>query len=208
MDDKIKIVIAGGLLFAAYYLNFVKRGQGFSAKIGTNIIDSANSVINSTGANMAINYNSVLDNANIQAFLKLIRTGEGTSDIEGYNRLFGGSNFSSYADHPNIVITAKNGLKSTAAGAYQILYRTWLDLKNNGVVLPDFSPANQDKAAIALINRRNALNYIVNGDFVSAINLLNKEWASLPGSPYGQPTLTMQKALTVLAQNGGSVSAT
>jgi lysozyme len=209
VDKNIKLLLAGSLLFVAYYLNFVKRGQQFSVSASSSINDAASNLVSSVesiyngGNKMAINYDKVLSMPNVRAFLTLIRTGEGTLGANGYRTLFGGGLFDGFEDHPRIYVKRGN-LNSSAAGAYQILARTWDDLRNNGFVLPDFTPANQDKAAIDLISRRNALNYVVNGDFVSAINLLNKEWASLPNSPYGQPVLTMQRALTILAQNGAT----
>lgn len=153
--------------------------------------------------NTMTNVDTAIQNPNVTAFLMLIRTGEGTADPDGYHRLFGGANFFSYADHPRIVVS-RGTLKSTAAGAYQILARTWDDLRNQGVDLPDFSPANQDKAAIALIKRRGALAYVEAGNWADAIARTNREWASLPGSPYGQPTLTLDRAFAILAANGGT----
>ena len=59
-------------------------------------------------------------------------------------------------------------------------------------------------AAVALIKRRGALADVIAGRFDSAIAKCNKEWASLPGSPYGQPTLTLDRAHAVLAMAGGN----
>ena len=154
--------------------------------------------------NFSLPVGLIMTDANLQAFLMLIRTGEGTSYDGGYSRLFGGGSFDSYADHPRISVT-RNGLTSTAAGAYQILARTWDDLINAGNDLPDFTPPNQDVAAVALIKRRGALADVAAGRFDTAIAKCNREWASLPGSPYGQPTLTMARANQVLAQNGASL---
>lgn len=142
-----------------------------------------------------------LDDANVRAFLMLIRTGEGTADGAGYTRLFGGGSFAGYTDHPRITVS-RSGYTSTAAGAYQILARTWDDLKSTND-LPDFSPASQDKAALILIRRRGALADVKAGRWDAAIRKTNKEWASLPGSPYGQPTLTMSRAKEVLLAYGG-----
>lgn len=153
-------------------------------------------------ANFIIPVAWTMDNQNLQAFLNLIRTGEGTADDGGYSRLFGGGSFDGFSDHPRQSVT-RSGMTSTAAGAYQILSRTWDDLKNSGYTFPDFSPASQDKAAIALIKRRGALADVVAGRFSLAITKCNKEWASLPGSPYGQRTLSMSRALQLLAQAGG-----
>lgn len=150
---------------------------------------------------------------NLRAFLWLIRNGEGTSDPNGYLRLFGGRPgrydklFAGFADHPRVRTYEKrdefikNGKKdyTTAAGAYQITATTWDSLRKAGVALPDFSPANQDKAATALIARRKALDDVHAGRWEDAIRKCNTEWASLPGSPYGQPTLTLAKAKKILA---------
>ncbi|WP_081636277.1 glycoside hydrolase family 104 protein [Pandoraea sp. SD6-2] len=144
---------------------------------------------------------SAIADPNVQAFLTLIRTGEGTLGPNGYSTLFGGGTFNSFADHPNIRVT-RGSLTSTAAGAYQILYGTWLEMQA-AYGLTDFSPASQDIAAVGLIKRRGALADVIAGRFDAAITKCNKEWASLPGSPYGQPTLTLARAHDVLASAGG-----
>ncbi|RQQ65598.1 muramidase [Burkholderia stagnalis] len=160
----------------------------------TDIGSSVSNIFTSVAASVA--------DTNVQAFLTLIRTGEGTTGPNGYRTLFGGGTFDSYARHPNIAVT-RGALTSTAAGAYQILYRTWLEI-SAAYGLTDFSPASQDTAAVALIKRRGALADVIAGRFDSAIVKCNKEWASLPGSPYGQPTLTLDRAHAVLAMAGGS----
>lgn len=147
---------------------------------------------------------SLLLDANIQAFLILIRTGEGTLGDKGYRTMFGGSTFSSYADHPRTVIT-RSGLSSTAAGAFQFLSRTWDEMASK-YDLPDFSPASQDIAALGLIKRRGALQDVIDGRFKTAIKKCNKEWASLPDSPYGQPTLTYAKAQNILVREGAIIT--
>jgi muramidase (phage lysozyme) len=142
------------------------------------------------------NYDDVLGNERVRAFLALIRKTEGA----GYNTLFGGGTFEGYADHPRQRITRKLGgrdLTSTAAGAYQFLARTWDECKP-ACGLPDFSPTSQDIAAIFLIDRREALEDVLEGDWKSAIAKTNREWASLPGSPYGQPTKALSFCLAYL----------
>lgn len=143
--------------------------------------------------------------ANVRAFLKMIRLGEGTSDELGYQRIFGGTLFKDFKDHPRKFIPfTSNGkqLKSSAAGAYQFLARTWDGLvKQYG--FPDFSPACQDEAAVALIVGRNAIDDVLQGRIEIAINKCNKEWASLPNAPYGQPTVSMKRAIAEYLANGG-----
>jgi muramidase (phage lysozyme) len=146
-----------------------------------------------------------LSNSNLRAFLRMIRAGEGTADADGYRRLFGGDLFDSYADHPRITVTARLGGKpitSTAAGAYQFLSRTWDEAKA-ALSLPDFSPASQDMAAAFLIRRRGALADVYAGNFESAVAKCAREWASLPGSPYGQPVKTLAQAQAVYLAHGG-----
>jgi len=144
--------------------------------------------------------------SNLNAFLMMIRTAEGTADADGYRRIFGGALFDSFADHPRIVKTAtfKNGLtvSSSAAGAYQFLSTTWDEAKR-GAGVKDFSPASQDLAAVFLIKRRGALDDVRAGRFDEAVRKLAKEWASLPGSPYGQPTISEARARDIYAGAGG-----
>src|SRR5262245_12539239 len=81
---------------------------------------------------------------NLKAFLAMIRYSEGTFSKDGYRKLYGGGLFTDFSNHPNTPIT-KWGITSTAAGAYQILVRTWQELQSK-LKLTDFSPANQDRA--------------------------------------------------------------
>lgn len=158
--------------------------------------------LNATWDDMTTNttITDALRTQNMRAFLVLIRTGEGTIGDSGYRTLYGGGLFDSYVDHPPGTVTA-GGLTSSAAGAYQILAGTWREMQAL-YGLPDFSPASQDVAAVGLIKRRGALGDVLAGRFDSAIAKCAREWASLPGSPYGQPVLSLQRAHDVLAQNG------
>lgn len=144
---------------------------------------------------------ALLGNRNVQAILRVIRAGEGTADDGGYSRLYGGAQFSGYADHPRQSIR-KWGITSTAAGAYQFLSRTW-DETRRIMNLPDFSPRSQDLGALGRIAARGALADVLAGRFTTAIRKLNKEWASLPGSPYGQKTMRFDAALAIYQGNGG-----
>lgn len=143
-------------------------------------------------------------NTNLKAFLEAISHGEGTDGLDGYSILFGGKHFHSFNDHPNIVISAGK-YKSTAAGKYQILYKTWKEIKPI-LKLKDFSPASQDVAAEYLIKRRGALDEVISGKIKEAVLLCNKEWASMPLSPYGQPTKTMEQFVDYYKSKGGILS--
>lgn len=132
-------------------------------------------------------------NDNIRKFLMLITFTEGTDKQKTpYNELFGYTNFEGYDKHPEIIIKASN-YSSSAAGRYQILKRTAKLLK-----MKDFTPESQDQAAIDLIKQAGAYKLIVDGKFEEAIAKTNKVWASLPGSPYGQPTVKLDIALKFL----------
>ena len=122
-----------------------------------------------------------------RAFLDTIAFAEGTQNPDGYRTMFTGAKFEGFDRHPDIV-NESNGLSSTAAGRYQFLTTTWDSLN-----LPDFSPENQDTGAIELIRRRGALPDVQAGNFETAVNKVALEWASMPGSPYGQPTKTMDE---------------
>ena len=142
-----------------------------------------------------------LANPNVQGILRVIRRGEGTADEAGYRRIFGGRLFESFADHPRITVTSGR-YTSTAAGAYQFLASTWDETKRV-MGLPDFSPRSQDLAALGRIVARGALDDVKAGRLESALKKISREWASLPGSPYGQPTISLDTARTVYAAAGG-----
>lgn len=145
--------------------------------------------------------NELLSNPNVRAFLLVIRLGEGTLGDDGYRTIYGGSHFDSFADHPRTVVKAGKW-SSSAAGAYQFLSKTW-DALVSQHNLRDFTPASQDLGALYLIEGRKALQDVLNGDISQAITKCNREWASLPGSPYGQPTQTMEAALAFYRAQGG-----
>lgn len=116
-----------------------------------------------------------------------------------YNpELVGQSNvtISDFSRHPEILVQVNNrGLNSTAAGRYQILAGTW-----QALVMPDFSPSSQDLAAMTLMSRRGMIKPLLAGNFEEAVRKGNKEWASLPGSPYGQGTKRMSELKAVYEQ--------
>lgn len=154
-------------------------------------------------------YENLLNNANIKAFLMTIRKGEGTlAPKGGYNTLVGGGTFSNYIDHPNIYVKR---FDSTAAGAYQIIIKTWRNAKSN-LSLTSFQPHDQDVAAVYLIQGRGAIQDVLNGNISSAFRKCKDEWVSLPGGnatlPDGSPqrTQNLANALNFFEQNGGTLS--
>lgn len=143
---------------------------------------------------------------NLTAFLKTIRKWESSTDDSAYTMLYGGSHFSSFADHPRVKVPIKGTNKySTAAGAYQILAGTWDGIKSK-IGAQSFSPAWQDAAAIQLLKDRGAYNLILDGNFTAAVNAIKKEWASVPGSPYGQSTASASQYALAYQSFGGTVN--
>lgn len=144
-------------------------------------------------------------NSNLTAFLWMLRESEGTSGENGYRTMVGGSLFDSYAEHPNVVLKIVHKgrvIPSSAAGAYQILRRTWFGVRDK-LGLPDFSPASQDAACIELIRQRGALADVKAGRFAVAVEKCKKEWASLPGAGYGQHENTLARLQSAYANAGG-----
>lgn len=124
----------------------------------------------------------------VRAFLDTLAYAEGTD--EQYNFIYSFKTFNSYADHPRKVYCS-GGLCSSAAGRYQFLPDTWDGLTPE-LGLKDFTPPSQDKAAVEIFRRAGAYNLVLKSskyeNFTAALSRLNGVWASLPGSPYGQPT--------------------
>lgn len=164
--------------------------------------------------------------ANVRAFLFMIRTAEGTADGNGYRALFGHRPgaprlFTSWADHPRIATRFTDGrgrqLWTSAAGAYQFMavsplpapfsgstsVDTW-DRIRRQLGLQDFSPASQDAAAVELIRQRGALADVRAGRIAQAVDKCRAEWASLPGAGYDQPERGLDELLTAYSSAGGS----
>lgn len=112
----------------------------------------------------------------INALLALIRRYESGDD---YSIINGGAHFSSFADHPGIIVPPGT---STAAGAYQITYGTWQQF---GFDLLDFSPENQYQAAYRILESTGAVDYLVAGDYAGAIRAAGKRWQALKVNPIG-----------------------
>lgn len=145
--------------------------------------------------------------SNLKAFLDMISHSEGTfgKGDDGYNVLVGGTLFKGYGDHPRIVVDLGHGLKSSAAGRYQILARIF-DAYKGLLHLTDFSPASQDAIAIQLIRERHALPDIESGQFDLAVDKIHTIWASLPGAGYGQHENKLSNLRAFFSSVGGTVS--
>jgi muramidase (phage lysozyme) len=144
---------------------------------------------------------------NLQAFLTMIGLSEGTEELgdHGYNVLVGGTLFTSFADHPRVLVDLGNGLKSTAAGRYQILERMF-DAYKVMLHLPDFGPASQDAIAVQMIHECHATADVEAGNFDDAVASCASRWASLPGANYGQRENQLADLRRAFTQAGGTLA--
>lgn len=128
----------------------------------------------------------------------------------GYNVIVGSTPskpnlFTSYADHPRVLVNLKPGLSSTAAGRYQLLAR-YFDVYKRQLGLPDFSPACQDAIALQQIKERRALDDIDAGRISIAVAKVKNIWASLPGAGYGQHENSYEVLAAAYKQAGGMLA--
>jgi lysozyme len=159
--------------------------------------------------------------ANVAAFLMAIRHAEGTAGPNGYRTMFGGALFDSFADHPRraVQFTDRAGrrLWTSAAGAYQFMavsplptgrstsVDTWDRLQRRHG-LESFEPANQDRAAVALIDEAGALEDVKAGRFSVAIDKVRRIWASLPGAGYSQGERSLSWLVAKYTDAGGALA--
>ena len=114
---------------------------------------------------------------------------------------------------------------SSAAGAYQVLHKTWKGLKEERLAygITSFSEINQDIFGIVLLKHKvygtkkykyqgewhkgdvfkdastgkalNAFTLILENRIEDAIKISSLEWASLPPARYGQPITSLDEAI-------------
>ncbi|MCY1455117.1 Phage lysozyme [compost metagenome] len=133
---------------------------------------------------------------------------EGTStqrgSDDGYNVIVGGGLFNSYADHPRqLVSLPRLGIKSSAAGRYQLLSRYWDAYRKSLNLVGGFTPENQDRVALQQIRERKALDDIKAGRITEAIEKCRNIWASLPGAGYKQHEHKLDDLLAQYIAAGG-----
>jgi len=143
----------------------------------------------------------------VSALMAVIRRYESNNN---YLALVGGGSFYNTSRHPaalnaphpdgwvlnssgsNYFNPARN---SSAAGAYQITYPTYMDVART-MGITNFTPESQDILAYELLGEVGAIIKLNNNDIPRAFNLASKRWASLPGSTAKQNPISMQTALT------------
>jgi muramidase (phage lysozyme) len=136
---------------------------------------------------------TILQRPQVKALLDTISESEGTFSYgyDSYRMILGGRRFTDFSKHPNILVKVKGLPLSTAAGRYQIIIKTWKYLQNR-YNLKDFSPKNQDRAAILLIKERFGLRDLMLGRIDNLCKKIGKTWASMPYNNYHQPQKSME----------------
>ncbi|MFC4477670.1 peptidoglycan DD-metalloendopeptidase family protein [Flavobacterium chungangensis] len=173
--------------------------------------------------------------ARIRAFMRVIRIAEGTGEYIkgtkqardpelGYTTWFSGAgnNFTLSDDHPRVINSnSTNTIRSSAAGAYQIMSWKYDNLNGYTLVFKDgyfqkklpeeyiekydkakkydakgFSKEAQDKLCVAILkDDAKVINALQKKDIKEAISKSSGIWVSLPGATAGQPTAKMQETL-------------
>lgn len=157
-----------------------------------------------------------LENANVQAFLEMIRHCEGTMYPDGYYFYFGSredndKRLPDLHDHPGVsyaqhyVNKAGKSITTTAAGAYQFIHSTWRGLQAK-LSLPDFEEHSQDLAALELLSEQNCVSRLMEGDFNYALSKANTIWASLPGAGVDQPERSLAEVTSLYTTAGGTIA--
>lgn len=147
---------------------------------------------------------------NEAAFRDMLAYAEGTAGPNGYRTLFGGGLFEGFEDHPRIYAGFTNSrgerLRTSAAGRYQFLARTW-DALAKKLDLQDFGPESQDRACMELVRERGALADVRAGRFSDAVRKCAPTWASLPGAGYAQPERKLSQLVATYQSAGGTLEA-
>lgn len=141
---------------------------------------------------------------NVAAFLRVIREGESNQTEAAWTVLYGGGHFESFDDHPRIRFPITYQGKpnyTTAAGAFQIVERTWNDFTKAFGPMP-FSVQNQTLCAVWRLAYRKALDDVLAGRIDEAIRKCIDEWTSL-----GLPRIQARAAQVYEAFGGRIASA-
>lgn len=129
-------------------------------------------------------------------------------DYESYRKVFGGASFDSFEKHPDIlncVYTGDGRICSHAAGKYQFMEATYLEVLSRYEYWPVeesgglFSPRMQDIAFLRLMNEEGSFYFletgltVLNGEISVtdealklAFNASSNRWCSIPGWDRGE----------------------
>jgi muramidase (phage lysozyme) len=144
-----------------------------------------------------------LPDIRLRAFLKVIREWENHGIADDAKRYFalqwkpGDKTQPFFTDTSTHPFSATPDQKGSFSGAYQIAYKTWRELIDVLGMPAGFSPALQDRYAVAKIEGRQALGLIREGKIKEAISTtsLTSEWSSLPGGVHARKGKTMEDLL-------------
>jgi muramidase (phage lysozyme)/murein DD-endopeptidase MepM/ murein hydrolase activator NlpD len=144
------------------------------------------SVTTSTGGNGIVSNGGVFTPV-IRAFMDLIAWKEVPDSLA--LKSYYANNFSGYFTDQDIA--DGGGFPKTAGttqnvGRYQFNRGDWQDAKTDNPAIKGYSPAEQDLVCYYKLKVRNVLEPLATNDLSLAIKRAGIEWASLPGSPYGQ----------------------
>ncbi|MBY0109866.1 MAG: glycoside hydrolase family 104 protein [Candidatus Babeliaceae bacterium] len=143
----------------------------------------------------------------VKAFLDLLAHGEGTSyhpevriAADQYRISFcNKGKLTTFKDHPRERCCNSVGNRiicATAAGRYMFLQKTW-DWVKSSIELRDFSPVNQDIAAVFLLVVSGAMHEILRNNIKGAITKASRFWAPMPGNMYNQPQTKIAELLRI-----------
>lgn len=160
-----------------------------------------------------------ISNQNVEAFSRVLRTGESYNDERAWTIRYGGwdpiirrynppKTFTDMSDHPRVDEPRPDGRTSSAAGAFQFTRTTWDEIVADvgKDILYDFSAGNQYKAYIALLAKRGILDLVVRGYIREAIAKARPTWTSLPGASEDHGRRSMDKAVSEFIDWGGVVN--
>lgn len=170
-----------------------------------------------------VHYNSLLSptggSRNVKAMLRVIREGESNQLDEGphsgYRARYHPERRVFYegplkgAGHPRIfeLLPDGSGRRSSAFGAYQFTATTWDYVGTKYNLADDISEWSQDCHALALIYDVGALDDVLAGRFLEAVQKCGQHWASLPDSRLidGGSKVKWMTAEQVWKAHGGGV---
>ena len=183
--DELTKQLSGQLLAPLFSLFGIFKGQPFQGESSETTTPSESSQTTTpSGAGGGATPSGAggggatsITNPNAKALLNAIADAEGTSQYpeQGYRTMFTGKQFSGDWKHPK-QIQSSSGYSSDAAGRYQFLSTTWKEMR-----MPDFSPANQDQAALKLLSQAGV--NISDGLSEQEIYKVGQKWASVEGGP-------------------------
>jgi murein DD-endopeptidase MepM/ murein hydrolase activator NlpD len=216
---------------------FSSPSENISVKMGVEKVEGvSNTEDNSTkNKGQSTTANGVCEcEPKIRAFMRVIRIAEGTGEYVkgskqvrdpqlGYTTWFSGSgnNFVLSDDHPRVINSnSTNTLRSSAAGAYQIMSWKYDELNGYTIEFKDgyfqkkspeeyiekkdkakkynakgFLQESQDRLCVIILKDIGTITKLLNKDIRGAIASAAGTWVSLPGGTTGQPTAKMQETL-------------